>query len=120
VIGQTPRWLTVHRALSTGSAAKVTAVVALVRLAPLTPFPLTNTAMAALRVPVLPYALGTLLGMAPRAIVVTYLASRMTTADARSASGPWFVAGALAMTVVSVWALAWVGRRGLARFTAEA
>src|SRR5205085_863000 len=83
--------------------------------APVTPFSLTSTAMAALRVPVLPYAAGTLLGMLPRAAVVTYFASRMTTADVRSPGGPWFVAAALVATLAIVWVLAWLGRQGRAR-----
>ena len=122
LVCESPRWLAIHRALSTGSFAKLTAVVAMVRLAPVTPFSLTSTAMAALRVPVLPYAAGTLLGMAPRAVVVTYFASRMTTPAGRTIAGggPWFLVVALAATLAVVWALAWLGRQGLARLAAEA
>jgi len=120
IVGETGKWSALHRALATGSTTKLTAVVALIRLAPVTPFSLTSTAMAAFRVPVLPYVAGTLLGMTPRAVVVTFFASRLAAPDANLSSSPWFVASALAATLASVWLLAWVGRRGLARLTAEA
>jgi uncharacterized membrane protein YdjX (TVP38/TMEM64 family) len=113
------RWIAVHRTLATGSATQIAAVVAMVRLMPLTPFSLTNTAMAALRVPLLPYAVGTLLGMAPRAVVVTFAASRLATADASTGPAPWMFAAAAAVMVATIWAFAWVGRQGLARLAAE-
>lgn len=119
VVGETPKWRAVHRALSTGNYAKLTAVVAMIRLAPVTPFALANTALAAFRVPMLPYLAGTLLGMAPRAVVVTFFASRMATSGARPTAGPWLFGCALAATAAFVWGMAWVGRRGLARRMAE-
>ena len=119
VVHESPKWRGVHSALASGGAAKVTAVVALVRLAPVTPFCLTSTVMAALRVPLLPYAIGTLLGMAPRAVLVTFFASRMMDGDRSVQNGPWFWSAALTTTLACIWSLAWVGRHALARLTAE-
>ena len=123
LISEVPQWRAMHRALARGTSAKLTAVVALIRLAPVTPFSLTSTAMGAFRVPLLPYLAGTLLGMAPRAVVVTYFASQLSPSSAMTSSplgsGPWFLLLALATTVTCVCGMAWLGRRGLARIAAE-
>ena len=66
VLNESPKLCAIHRTLGTGSLAKVVVTVALVRLAPVAPFSLTNVFMAAMRVSPLPYAAGTVIGMAPR------------------------------------------------------
>jgi uncharacterized membrane protein YdjX (TVP38/TMEM64 family) len=117
VVEEQPKWSAIRRAVATGRPAKLTAVVTLVRLAPVTPFSFTSIVMAALRVPVLPYVVGTMLGMAPRAVLVTYFASQMGEAakPGGCGGGAWFWSTALAATVACVWGFAWVGRRGLRR-----
>lgn len=118
VLGQMPKWGAVRTALATGGLAKETLVVALVRLAPIAPFSLTNVVMAAFQVRTLPYALGTLCGMAPRTAILVYAASRLSNVDAPLAEEPWLVAVGAVATVAVVLALGWIGKKGLAQVTA--
>jgi uncharacterized membrane protein YdjX (TVP38/TMEM64 family) len=46
-------------------------LVSLIRLPPNSPFALMNLAMASIRVPIVPYVLGTAIGMAPRTILAS-------------------------------------------------
>ena len=115
VVDDSPKLRAVHRTLAAGSVARVVTTVALVRLAPVAPFSLTNLAMAAMRVPPLPYAIGTLLGMTPRTAVLVYTASRLSSVDASPGEDPsLYVAGAAATVVVAV-TLGWMGKKGLER-----
>ena len=119
-LGEMPKWRAVRDALASGGFGKEVLVVALVRLAPIAPFSLTNVVMAAAQVRPLPYALGTLLGMAPRTAVLVFAASRVASADAPLAEEPWLLAAGAVATVAVVLALGWIGKKGLAQVTADA
>jgi uncharacterized membrane protein YdjX (TVP38/TMEM64 family) len=54
---------------------RTTAIVALLRVPPNSPFALTNLAMAASGVRLIPYVIGTAIGMAPRTFAAVWLAS---------------------------------------------
>jgi len=54
---------------------RTTAIVALLRVPPNSPFALTNLAMAASGVKLVPYVIGTALGMAPRTFAAVWLAA---------------------------------------------
>ncbi len=54
---------------------RTTAIVGLIRVPPNSPFALTNLAMAASGVRLVPYVIGTALGMAPRTFAAVWLAS---------------------------------------------
>lgn len=88
-------------------------IVTLLRLPPNTPFAASNVAMAALRVPVGPFALGTMCGMAPRTFAVVYAGAGLATLDlANREQTGWFAAG-LAATVLAVVVIGWMARRAL-------
>ena len=116
-VAEMPRWRAIRAALATGGFGKEVLVVALVRLAPAAPFSLTNVIMAAAQVRPLPYALGTLCGMAPRTAVLVYAASRLSRVDAPLAEEPWLIAGGAIATVAVVTALGWLAKKGLAQVT---
>lgn len=118
VLGGMPKWRAIREALATGGFGKEVLVVGLVRLAPVAPFSLTNLVMAAAQVRLMPYALGTVLGMAPRTAVLVYAASRLATADDPLAEEPWLLAAGAVATVAVVLALGWVGKKGLAQVAA--
>jgi uncharacterized membrane protein YdjX (TVP38/TMEM64 family) len=117
VVSETPKWRAIRDALATGGFGKGVLVVALVRLAPVAPFSLTNFVMAAAQVRPLPYAVGTLCGMVPRTAVVVFAASRLSSVDAPLAQDPWLVAAGALATVAVVVALGWIAKKGLAQVT---
>lgn len=70
-----PKWRAVRRAFVTESSSRTLGLVTLIRFPPNSPFALTNLAMAAGGVKLLPYALGTFLGMTPRTVIACALAA---------------------------------------------
>jgi len=77
IIAEHRKWQVVRDALVGGGFWKTLAVVFLVRVPPNSPFALTNLVLAAIRVPPVQYALGTLLGMAPRTALAVYAGSQL-------------------------------------------
>lgn len=120
VVGGMPKWRAVRDALASGGFGKEVLVIGLVRLAPVAPFSLTNLVMAAAQVRALPYAIGTVLGMAPRTAVLVFAASRVATADAPLAEEPWLLAAGAVATAAVVLTLGWIGKKGLAQVAAAA
>jgi len=75
-----PKWRTVRKAFVSESPARTFGLVTLIRFPPNSPFALTNLAMAAGGVRLLPYTLGTFVGMTPRtAIACGFAASAAAT-----------------------------------------
>ena len=84
--------------------------VVLVRLVPIAPFPIVNLALGALRVPILPFVLGTVIGMMPGALATTVLSDQVAAAleDPARING-WLVAAAIVLFA----SLAYFGQRWL-------
>ncbi len=75
-----PKWRTVRKAFVSESPLRTLGLVTLIRFPPNSPFALTNLAMAAGGVRLVPYTLGTFLGMTPRtAIACGFAASAAAT-----------------------------------------
>ena len=74
VIEEHVKWKAVYQALLGRGFWRTLGIVTLLRIPPSSPFSLTNYVMAAARVPLGPYILGTFLGLAPRttAVVITF------------------------------------------------
>jgi uncharacterized membrane protein YdjX (TVP38/TMEM64 family) len=75
IINSQPKWKAVHDAFLGGSWLKTLGLVTLIRLPPNSPFAVTNLVLSALRVRPDVYFLGTLIGMAPRTMLVAWLGS---------------------------------------------
>lgn len=101
-------------------------VVALLRFPPNSPFAITNLVMAATRVPLLPFIVGTAIGMAPRTLLAAWLGAQAPAGLAfgealKTGGGRWKVIGFVVSLVVvllvfhlfSKW-----GRRALQRLGA--
>lgn len=113
VLAERPHWLAIRNALVGRSWWKTLLVVALVRVPPNSPFALSNAALAAARVPVGAYLLGTLVGLAPRTAVAVKAGSHLSTLDfsTRDAFGSAAIAIGLAVVVLGI--LGWLARRAL-------
>ena len=94
-------------------------VVTLVRIPPNSPFALSNGAMAAARVPIGAYLVGTLVGLAPRTAVAVRAGSHLSTLDfsRRDALGSAAVTIVVSMLVLGI--LGWFARRALDAALAE-
>ncbi len=83
--------------------------VATVRLVPIAPFTVVNLVAGALRIRLLDYVLGTLLGLAPGLVLMTTLGSRILAAF----ENPSVTTILLAVTVVLGWILLSIGIQAL-------
>jgi uncharacterized membrane protein YdjX (TVP38/TMEM64 family) len=112
--GPTQRLLRRHprfAAVDTALSQKAFRVVVLLRLSPLFPFNLLNYGLGVTRVPLVPYLLGSAVGMLPGTLLYVYLGSLLTNASQLLAGGRpdagWagrvlFLVGLLATVVVVV------------------
>lgn len=107
----------VHRAyvaLLGSSRGTSTAVVSLVRLAPVTPFAGTNLLMAAARVEVGPFLLGTLIGLGPRTALAAVAGAGLAELQfGTDPGGATAFAVTLAALTIAVVGLAVLARRRL-------
>ena len=119
MMAERPRWLAVRDALVGRSWWKTVLVVTLVRIPPNSPFALSNGAMAAARVPIGAYLVGTLVGLAPRTAVAVRAGSHLSTLDfsRRDALGSAAVTIVVSMLVLGI--LGWFARRALDAALAE-
>jgi uncharacterized membrane protein YdjX (TVP38/TMEM64 family) len=69
--------------------------------------------MAALRVPVGPYALGTVAGLAPRTTAVVLLGASLSTLDFTDAGQAGWFAGGVLLTIAALGIIGWMARRAL-------
>lgn len=120
LLAQHTKWNAVYTALVRTDRSRAWLIVTLLRLPPNSPFAASNVAMAALRVPVGPFVLGTLAGMAPRTLAVVYAGAGLARLDLgnREQTG-WFAAG-LGATVLAVVVIGWMANRALRRVEAAA
>jgi len=97
-----PRAAQIHAELLTKHGAKAIFVIALVRLSPIMPFAGTNLLLAGSRVKTLPFLVGSLLGLAPRIILVALAGAGLAKLDFSKSSNMWFawVGGAATLLLI--------------------
>lgn len=103
LINEHPRWQAVKDALIGSGPLKTLGITSLVRLAPNSPFALTNYFLSSLRMPLWIYTLATLFGMAPRTAATVFIASRLQNQLIEKAADekPWWLVGiSIAITIV--------------------
>lgn len=115
VIHEHPRWEVVRNALVGGKPLKVIGVITLLRLSPLLPFETTNVLLASCEVRLVPFLIGTLLGVTPRTAVVVYIASRARKLEMGGGGSWWMVAFGIVMSVVVLAMVAFISKRALDR-----
>ncbi len=119
VLREHPKWQRVRDALVGSGFWKSLGVVALLRLPLNSPFALSNLVFGSIRVPIGPYLLGTLLGMAPRTGIAVYLAASvrdLTAAEAAERRPAWMIWGGIASVVVVGAAITWMANRVIRGF----
>lgn len=115
-----PRSHVLRRALLSAHPVKVTAIAALLRLPPSSPFALTNLLLAASGIAFLPYVVGSLLGLAPRAAAAVMVGASLSGLDAQHPGRSATALSGAALTVGVVVALGWLAKREITRLEREA
>jgi uncharacterized membrane protein YdjX (TVP38/TMEM64 family) len=131
VIAQHPKWKAVRDGLlgrareggphSNQGWVRTAGIVALLRLPPNSPFALTNLVMASVKVPRLPFAVGTVLGMAPRttlAVVIGAGVNQLTRDDLDQAVPTWVVWVGIAVTLAVVLLVGVIASRAVKKMAA--
>jgi uncharacterized membrane protein YdjX (TVP38/TMEM64 family) len=113
LLAERPRWLAVRNALVGRSWWKTLLVVALIRVPPNSPFALSNGAMAAARVPLGAYLVGTLFGLAPRTAVAVRAGSHLSSLDFSRRDAFGSAAVTIVLSIVVLGILGWFARRAL-------
>ncbi len=126
VIADHPRWEAVRKALVGGGRWKTLGIVTLVRVPPNSPFALTNLVLCSTGVKLVPFVIGTAVGMAPRTFLAVWLAAvaREAAADggigAAIADKPrWVLIVGVVSFVAVVVVLGQIGTRALDRVTRD-
>lgn len=120
-----PKWIAVRDALvADGEGArfwKTLGMVTLLRIPPNSPFALTNLIMAAVKVPRVPFAIGTLIGMAPRTGIAVFIASlikgELSRESIANARPQWVVYVAIGASVAVLGIVGFIAKRAVDRIT---
>ena len=113
LIQRYPRGAAVCEQITRASPARAGLLVGLLRLSPIVPYGSTNVLAAIFRVPMVPFVVGTLLGLAPRVLVVVGLGAGLERVDLSRPSSPWMVVLGIVATVLALVVMGWVTRRTL-------
>ena len=119
VIREKPKWNAIHRSLLGKQSGRIMLVVALLRVPPTSPFALANFMLAAARVPLLEYTLGTLIGVAPRAAMATFTAAGFEQLQFKNVSATWSLVAAIISTILVCVVLGVLANRALRQMTGE-
>jgi len=117
LIEEHPKWRAVYDALLGGGFWKTLLIVTLVRLPPSSPFAITNLVLASTRVPPLAYALGSLLGLAPRTAAVVFIAAGVQTLNFRELRSSWMTIVGIVTAAVAVLVIGAIANRAVTRVT---
>lgn len=120
VIAEKPRWAVVHRALLGKESGRTLLVVALLRIPPASPFAIANFVLAAARVPLWDYTLGTFIGIAPRTAAAAFAAAGLEQLRFKNVSETWVVVSGIVATVLVCVILGVLSNRALRSLGAAA
>ena len=115
VLHEYPRGLAIHDALLGSGFWRAILVVALVRLPPSSPFALANLLLGGSRVALVPFLIGTLLGLTPRAAGAVIVGAGLSSVDVAHPGRSGATLAWLALTVGAVGAIGWMANRALRR-----
>ncbi len=116
LINEKPKWRAVYEALLGGGFWRTLGLITLLRIPPNSPFAITNLVMAATRVPLVPYIIGTIVGMAPRTAVAVYFGSRLE-GDFSMGRPWWMILASIICAIIILAVIGHIGNRAIARVT---
>jgi uncharacterized membrane protein YdjX (TVP38/TMEM64 family) len=113
-----PKWRAVVESLLGRKSSRTLLVVTLLRIPPMSPFAIANFALAAAKVKLFEYNLGTFLGVLPRTALATYAAAKLEQLRFKDVGDVWSVVFAIVATLGACIALGMLGNRALRQVTA--
>lgn len=119
VIQERPRWRAIHQSLLGGNRWETLLVVTLLRIPPASPFALANFVLAAARVRITEYTVGTLLGIAPRTAVATFAAAQLQELRFKDVSQRWMIIAGIVATILVCVVLGILSSRALRQLTGD-
>lgn len=120
-IDRNQKWGAVRRAFVSENRWRTLGIVTLIRLPPNSPFAFTNLAMAAGGVRILPYLLGTIIGMTPRTAIACALAASAAATGSVDIQtfvkdqGWWPLIAGIVILVIALAILSHIANRAIAR-----
>ena len=117
LINEKPKWKAVYDALLGAGFWQTLGIVTLLRIPPNSPFAITNLVMAATRVPIVPYIIGTFVGMTPRTAVAVYLGTRLEQ-DFSTGKPWWMIVTSIALAIIVIAVIGHIGNQAIARIAA--
>jgi uncharacterized membrane protein YdjX (TVP38/TMEM64 family) len=119
VIREKPRWNAIHRSLLGDKTSETILVVTLLRIPPASPFALANFVLAAARVPLVAYTIGTFIGVGPRTALATFAAAKLEQLRFKNVADTWMVVAGIVATIVVCVILGVLSNRALRQITGE-
>jgi len=118
LISEKPTWRAVRQSLIESGFWRTLGLVTLIRVPPNSPFALTNLVLGSTKVAIVPYAIGTLLGMAPRTGVAVFIAAGIKDlAEAEQTRPTWMIVGGIILTVVIIIIIGKIANTAIAKAT---
>lgn len=108
-----------HKALLQKNFRRTTLIITLLRLSPAMPFALTNLLMAAARVPLSSFLIGTFIGMLPRSAAVVFFGAGISVLNFSEPFNIWLIVFGYIATIISVIIISYFSKKALAKMTAE-
>ncbi len=119
VLEKHPRSKAIYNSLLQENAKKTTLIITLLRLSVVMPFALTNFLLAASRVSLVSFVIGTAAGMLPRSAAMAFVGSGLAELNLNDTRDTYlFIIGAVA-SVVSMITIAVISRKALERLTSN-
>lgn len=110
-----PKAKAVYQALLGKSFWRTTFIIILLRLSPAMPFAISNFLMAAARVPLKSFLLGTLVGMLPRTSAVVFVGAGLSKLDFDESQESWLIIFGIISTIIVVVVISIISRQTLLR-----
>lgn len=118
LIDEKPKWRAVYTALLRSGTAKTFFIVTLLRVPPNSPFAITNLVMAATKVPLWIYLLGTVIGMTPRTLAAVYIGTTIVDWGEKTSGQKWLTVIGIVVLVIVVSIIGSIAKRAIDRATA--
>jgi len=117
MIAERPKWQAVYDALLKSGAGRRLLIITLIRLPPNSPFALCNVLMAATRVPVGAYLLGTVVGIAPRTLAAVYVGARLENLSSEPPNARWLTIASIVLAIMTIAIIGRIAQNAVSRLT---
>jgi uncharacterized membrane protein YdjX (TVP38/TMEM64 family) len=118
LIDEKPKWRAVYSALLRSGTAKTFFIVTLLRVPPNSPFAITNLVMAATKVPLWIYLLGTVIGMTPRTLAAVYIGTTIVDWGEKTSAQKWLTIIGIVVLLIVIGIIGSMAKRAIDRATA--